>query len=235
MFFRIRACLRELVRKRGFDVVRFYPVAKMLNQRNVDLVFDVGANTGQYASSLRRHGYRGRIVSFEPFMKSFNQLEENAAKDELWTAVHLALGDRHESKTINICSADSKFSSFLKARRGADAFAKNSNTSTELTSVATLDSVIDDYAHIGDRIFLKSDTQGYERQVLAGAEHSLERLLGLQLEMSIFPLYEDQPALDEMIGSLRKRGFRLWFLQRGLADFKIGKTFEVDGIFFREE
>lgn len=38
--------LREAVRKRGFDLVRYHHVAWMLNDRGVTLVLDVGANTG---------------------------------------------------------------------------------------------------------------------------------------------------------------------------------------------
>lgn len=227
--------LREQVRKRGFDVVRYYSVAKMLNQRQIDLVLDVGANTGQYASLLRTHDYRGRIVSFEPILSCFRRLEENAAGDDRWSAVHCALGERSEEKPIHIWPGDSKFSSFLEAKPGADAFTEETDAyATELTKVETLDSVINNCAKPNDRIFLKIDTQGYERQVLAGAEQLLRRLVGLQLEMSIFPLYEGQAVLDEMIAMLRKRGFALWFLQRGLADFSIGKTAEVDGVFFRE-
>ena len=34
---------------------------------DIDCVFDVGANVGQYATALRdRVGFRGQIISFEP-------------------------------------------------------------------------------------------------------------------------------------------------------------------------
>src|SRR5690349_18103875 len=38
---------------------------RLLSHLEIDCVFDVGANVGQYATMLRKHaGYKGRIISF---------------------------------------------------------------------------------------------------------------------------------------------------------------------------
>ncbi len=236
MISRIVAAARRSLRDRGFDVVRYCSVATMLNQRKVDLVLDVGANAGQYAGSLREAGYHGRIFSFEPIAEVFQQLKRNAADDDLWTVMPFALGARKESKPLHLCPAESKFSSFLKPRAGVEAFPEHpAKLPTEIVEVMTVDSVIGEEIAKGRRIFLKSDTQGYEKEVLLGAQQSLPHILGVQIEMSLTCLYESQPMLDEMIAWLRTRGLQLWTIQRGLANPRTGRTSEVDGIFFREE
>jgi predicted xylose isomerase-like sugar epimerase len=72
----------------GLDVRRFTPVASegfrlsmMLEAHRVNLVFDVGANQGQFARSLREIGYGGRIVSFEPLSEAWGKLRDAARTD----------------------------------------------------------------------------------------------------------------------------------------------------------
>jgi SAM-dependent methyltransferase len=49
-----------------------------LISRNVDLVLDVGANVGQFGTDLRRYGYKGEILSFEPLPAMFVILTDKA-------------------------------------------------------------------------------------------------------------------------------------------------------------
>jgi len=64
---------------------------KQLESRQVNVVLDVGANSGQYATDLRRAAYKGRIVSFEPLSGPFSLLERSAARDPLWNCRQCAL------------------------------------------------------------------------------------------------------------------------------------------------
>jgi hypothetical protein len=63
--------LQKLLRRVGLDVHRYDPQKdgmlrrqRLLEQYDVRLVLDVGANAGQYARLLRRGGYEQPIVSF---------------------------------------------------------------------------------------------------------------------------------------------------------------------------
>src|SRR3954466_12945604 len=86
-----------LARRAGVDVVRYprgTPVGghleDLLGELGVTLVLDVGANVGEYGVLLRRLGYAGRIVSFEPVAANVEGLRSRV--DALWAVEHVALG-----------------------------------------------------------------------------------------------------------------------------------------------
>ncbi|MDJ0524424.1 MAG: FkbM family methyltransferase [Microcystis sp. M53600_WE12] len=70
---------------------------------SVDLVFDVGANIGQYAKLLRELGYSGRLVSLEPLSSAYSRLKAISKKDQLWEiAPQTAIGNQEGEIIINI-------------------------------------------------------------------------------------------------------------------------------------
>lgn len=82
----MKKTLNNLLRKSGFQIIR-YP-DKILTKRiqmvkyfDIDVLFDIGANTGQYAMLMRGIGYSNKIISFEPLSRAFNTLKKNSLKD----------------------------------------------------------------------------------------------------------------------------------------------------------
>jgi FkbM family methyltransferase len=176
-----------------------------LASREITTVFDVGANMGQFADSLRKKGYRGRIVSFEPIKQVFEQLEAKARRDPLWTVHNYALGAQAGQATINVSSA-SVFSSILGQRHAATAHAAvSANVRAENIVVSTLDDVFAEFAT--ENCFLKIDTQGFERQVIAGASRAMRSLRGLQMELPVIHLYENVWTLSQAIDQMADQGF----------------------------
>jgi len=200
----------------------------------IDLVFDVGANTGQFAREIRDTGFKGRIVSFEPLSTAHRELTAAAESDPLWS-VHerCAIGDRDGSVVLNI-AGNSVSSSILDMAAAHAAAAPGSvYVGQEETVLAKLDSVAHTYLGSSRRPFLKIDTQGFEWQVLTGAERTLPSIHGVLCELSLVVLYEGQHLWREMIERLEAAGFILWGLQPGFMDQR-GRNLQCDAIFFRE-
>jgi hypothetical protein len=68
---KIKKTTKLLLHTLGFDLKRFTPdnnpflqLRKGIETFNIDLVLDIGANTGQFVSELRLIGYKNRVVSF---------------------------------------------------------------------------------------------------------------------------------------------------------------------------
>ena len=82
---------------------------------------------------------------------------------------------------------------------------------------------------------MKLDTQGFERNVLVGAAQSLQKIQGIQIEMSLLELYKGQMLFVETIAYLEQLGFKLYSLENGFYDKNTGQLLCLDGIFFRED
>lgn len=237
---RLMQAAREALHRIGLDVGRFPGGRTLLGRRiilfrsfGVDLVLDVGANEGQYARELRAIGYGGRIVSFEPLPEPFRKLERHAQRDPQWEVVNLALGNFDGRAEMHV-SANSVSSSLLGMLPAHQAAAPDSGyIGVADVEIRRLDSVADTYLRDGTNPLLKIDAQGFERRILEGSLRSLPRIVGLQVELELEPLYENATPLTEMIALLESQGFRLMGLEPGFTDMQSGRLLQTDGIFFR--
>lgn len=213
-----RQLVERLGRRVGLEVIprwrlSRYPLAahlaRLFSNQGVDSVIDVGANRGQFRDFLREEvGFRGPIVSFEPAAGPFEELERKARRDRLWMPVNAALGTEDTSMTLNIM-AEPELSSFLRPKEGGLRYRDNVVVATERVAVRRLDDVAHEIERRFrlDKPYLKLDTQGYDMQVIAGAQSFLARVRALQSEMSILPVYERMPTFVEAIALLEAKGF----------------------------
>ena len=233
--------VKRLVRRAGVDIVRYpgkdpaHARATLLRHLAVDVVFDVGANRGQYGAELRGYGYAGRLVSFEPLSEPFGLLRERAGRDGAWVAVHAAVGDAQGEAVVNVAgnSLSSSILPMLPAHVAAEP--SSAYVGHETAPMVTLDAVFDRYASGHARPFLKIDAQGYERQVLAGARLSLAGIAGVQVELSLVPLYEGAMSFEEGLGLMRDAGLQLARLDSVFEDARTGRLLQCDGTFVREQ
>jgi FkbM family methyltransferase len=202
-----------------------------------ECVLDVGANTGQYGRMLREHGYQGWIVSFEPVRAAFDELAATAELDGRWRAFQLALGSKAEHRRIAVAEV-SQLSSFRSfSEYGAAEFPGASEViSEEEVELRTLD---DSWREFLDgipsgRLFLKLDTQGWDLEVLEGATKLLTRLVGLQLEASITPIYEHVPTFSQVVDHVTSLGFGLTAVFPVNRDSRF-RLIEVDCVFVNPE
>jgi FkbM family methyltransferase len=231
-----------ITRRAGLDVTRYHLEAdwnrnfvNQLESHQVDVILDVGANSGQYATGLRDAAFKGRIISFEPLSGPFSILESKASMDPLWDCHRYALGDADRTISINVAGNAGHSSSVLPMLRShQDAFPPANYIGTEEVPIHRLDSVAPEILQPSDVTFLKIDVQGFEKQVLAGSKSTVnDRCVGMQLELSFLPLYEGGMLIREAFDLVYSLGFTLTGLLPGFTDVHTGRMLQADGIFFR--
>lgn len=230
--------IRSFAQQMGYEIVRStvdtnnkLRAGGFFSHLEIDIVIDVGANTGQFAQWCRHIGYRGEILSIEPLRDAHASLLQNAASDPHWTiAERMALGDHEGEVEINV-AGNSVSSSVLEMRENLlDALPQSKYIERQVVPMRRLDNVVGKSLE-GRRIFLKLDVQGFEPQVLRGAGQLLSEVTALQLEMSLVSLYHDEIAMPEMYSMLERHGFLIWDLEPGFRHPRTGQLLQVDGLF----
>jgi FkbM family methyltransferase len=207
---------------------------KALQHFEIDTVLDVGANAGQFAGKIRQAGFEGRLISFEPLATAHQALEIAARRDPHWI-VHPrgALGDHDGETTINVAGNSLSSSILEMSPAHSDAAQDSAYIGTESVAIQKLDSIAGQYLSVQNRAFLKVDTQGFESQVLDGAQATLPGIQGVLLETSMIELYQGQQLWREMIERMQGLGFTVWSIERGFSDPRTGRTLQCDLTFFR--
>jgi FkbM family methyltransferase len=171
-------------------------------------LIDAGANKGQF--SLVARGERGdvRIIAFEPLKRPHRIYSSLFAGDKSVTVVNAALGAEAGEADIHVSRSDDSSSLLPIGRLQCQIFPGTEEVGKEHIRVMRLDEAVDAVG-LAHPLVLKMDVQGFELEVLKGAEKSLPYIDGIYVELSFVPLYEGQPVAHEVIKWLDERGFFL--------------------------
>jgi FkbM family methyltransferase len=208
---------------------------EVLRMLQINCVLDVGAWRGDYGKFLRRIGYQGRIISFEPIKEVYSATRKLADADSQWSIHNLALGSEDTIRDFNV-SASSDMSSFLdKSEYSPAPIGATDIIRVEKVEVSRLDSIFERFTSdiCGTRTFLKMDTQGYDLEVVRGAKGCLQMILGLQSELSVLPLYHGMPNYVDVLREYHELGFNLIGFFDVLRDSRTLNLVEQDCIMVR--
>ncbi len=173
--------------------------------REFGTVIDVGANKGQFAVFARRRWPNARLLCFEPLpgpRARLTRLMDGAAE-----VLDCALGETEGEAIMHVAERQDS-SSLLPIGRRQKAIFRTEEAATQPVPVRRLDAVLAGRA-LDAPVLLKIDVQGFERQVLAGAEGVLDRIDAIYVEASYVELYEGQALADDVLAFLAGHGFAL--------------------------
>jgi FkbM family methyltransferase len=171
-------------------------------------ILDVGANEGQFALAVAHHFQSAEICAFEPVPDVFECLRRNTRNEPRIRLYDVALG----SSSGRIRFYRNRYTQVSSA---LSIDPDNKQPNYDATAVSCIEvpvARLDDLAsHLNLRrpVLLKLDVQGFEREVLLGAERLLGSIDYVLLEMAFVQLYVDQPLFDELDDFLRRLNYRL--------------------------
>jgi FkbM family methyltransferase len=199
-------------------------VERQLAERGLDpkIIFDVGANHGQYTDELLKI-FRGRVrvFCFEPSGVSYKELKARHGNNPLVELVPLGLGATNEKRKLYFDIEGSGWASVFQ--RKDTGFNHPLENSEEINLIS-----LDEFCKSNDisRIhFVKADVEGFELSVLQGAKDMLPNIDFIQFEFS-FANYNSKTYLFDFFEILAD--FRIYrILRNGIEEIQYDPRYEI--------
>ncbi|MSU70703.1 MAG: FkbM family methyltransferase [Opitutaceae bacterium] len=181
----------------------------LLQLHQIDLLIDVGANRGQFVRTVRRLGYAGEIISFEPLASHQAELAAAAGADGRWRTVRAALGQAAGERKLHVYRDDTFSSLHPVNEAGLKRFhGLVIEDHVERVPVHSLDYLWPELTGgASRRVLLKTDTQGHDLAVLSGSIEVLRSTHAIMIEAALQPIYVNAPLFAEVAAWLADHGF----------------------------
>jgi FkbM family methyltransferase len=184
---------------------------------------DVGAYSGEWTRGLLRLFPNTRVLMIEPQHAKSTEL---AALCSCHSGLELAtvlLGPKAAERVV-FYESDTA-SSVLKD-------ANHDKVPSRVLTMTTLDNLVGE-RQFPPPDFIKLDVQGYEIEVLRGAEQTLKSAEVILMEINLLPIYEDAPLAHQAVGFMADRGFYLYDIGTFFRRPYDNALWQLDAVFVR--
>ena len=176
--------------------------------REYGSVIDVEANRGQFALFALHRFPKALLTCFEPLPAAHSKLKTIVGEDARVSSHQCAVGAEAGSLSLNVTRSDDSSSLLRPTALQLRTFRDTETVSSTQVDVVRLDDVID-LDGLLEPFLLKIDVQGFELEVLRGAERLLQKDGDVLVEASFAEFYEGQALIDEVVVTMRAYEYRL--------------------------
>jgi FkbM family methyltransferase len=168
------------------DLTAQYLESVSYNQYHVEnykggVIIDAGANVGMFSIFAARTHPNAEIYAFEPFPKTFNILKENTKYYPNIRVFNAGLGDR----AVELKMVETPY-------LGCNYISERGDVSVAIKTIDSLGLPVG---------FIKMDTEGYEAQILKGAERTIQQFKPI-IAMSAYHHPEDKIELPNILNAI---------------------------------
>lgn len=206
-------------------------IPEQLQGAPFELVLDVGGNIGEFAEAACRAWPDAKVVSFEPIPGAAAASRERSRGR--WTVHEVGISEHADTMTLWFCM-NQHTASTMQAPGTARKlhFGIDDKHEAVQVEVKPLDYYLSELEG-RERVLVKVDVEGHERQVLRGARRVLAKATTVIVEVQQDPsIFLGSPSPHDVDAELRRQGLEF----AGLADMfhaPGGKVLQFDGIWSR--
>jgi FkbM family methyltransferase len=159
-------------------------------------IFDVGAYQGDFAKSCLEIWFNCNVACFEALEHKVAQLNKLAS---IYTSVEVFPMLLGASSCEKVPLNESETASSILQEQIPQ------NFSVKYYPMQTVDQIVEKNFNGHSPDFLKLDVQGYELEVLKGAEKSLSQIQVILAEVNLLDIHKNVPLLADVIAWLNQR------------------------------
>lgn len=181
---------------------------ELRTESSINVFFDVGANIGQSAKVYARRYPKSQIYCFEPVADTFKKLQQNLLNKRNFHCFNSAMGSCKMTAIIQL-QRNSLENTLVNYETSE--ILESGSAQSETIEVVTISDFCQEHK-IGQIDFLKIDTEGYDLEVLKGADPLLRehRITYIQVEAGMGIHNTKHVALQQFMQYLEPKGYSLF-------------------------
>ncbi len=186
------------------------------------VILDIGAATGEWARMAHEIWPGAKVYGFEPNRRNAPDLEQTRRDVPRFDFRICFLGPQR--KTVEYFDNDTQTSLL-------DGSGHGTKQSSEML-------VLDELIASGDvprPDFMKLDVQGFELDVLAGAQEAMRNAQGVLLEVSFTEFLPGVPTIERVVAYMNERGFSWYDVMGILRSPENDALWQMDVMFIKKD
>jgi FkbM family methyltransferase len=215
------------------DRLRYLQLQPALRWKKGLVVYDIGANEGEFAGFIANFDSVSTVYCFEPLPHVFSKLIEETRPLKKISCFQVAIGDTTGIKSMYINEFSPSSSILPIAALHAEEFPFTDCVHPIDVQVQTLQDVVDANSLLPPD-FIKIDVQGFEDRVIRGGTNIVGQARFCMLELSLVSLYKDSLLISDMNAIMRDLGFGLVKFLKPVVG-RSGEILQIDGLFKKIE
>lgn len=223
----LRNYTKKILSHFGYELrLKGYTSDRIARLGSPKTIIDIG--TGYGTPVLYNAFPEANILLIEPVKEFEDHLKKICKKYKNCNYLLIALGRENGEKEINVNVNSLTLSSFLERTKLTR---PKSTVEKRKIKITTLDDLALDLS-LEDPIGLKIDTEGFELDVIKGAENFLKNVDFVITEVSILKRFKESYTFEEFIFEMHSKGFKVFDILNVVRPDPSGTNF-LDMVFVK--
>ncbi len=203
----------------------------------INLVLVIGAHDGKFYRSLKKSGYRGKTISYEPSHSNFEKLKNNNKYDQNHKIIKIGFGKKNEKKKLLITRPEGDTNTLSHISKKLIKLNKKKYTSTfEVVDIKNSKNYFSKNINFKKKILLKIDAAGYDFIILKNLRNIVDNFYGIIVDASINEtdnLYKVDTPMIKFIKFMNSKKFKLHHINTEKIDTSTGRLIRTELFFVK--